>query len=144
MSEPSNLAGDTLNGPVNGARSGKGGTGFRPGSCATTSRSIHPGNVGELSGHAVELAGRRRLAGLEIDRVEHPAGCEPRGVVLALVDDVERNPTVELDAERTDRIQHTVIRRRLRYERAGRHVDVVKRGRARLRIGRIRVRACAP
>src|SRR5882762_10158428 len=40
--------------------------------------SVDPGDVGQLALDTFELAGRGRLAGLEVDRIERAAGHEPR------------------------------------------------------------------
>src|ERR1041385_8685800 len=52
---------------------------------------------------------------------------------------IKLNGAVELDAERTDRVEDAVVRRCLRDQRTGRCIDIVERSRARLRIGRVRV-----
>src|SRR3954470_3774751 len=94
--------------------------------CWDAGASIDPGDVGEFSLDAFELAGCGRLAGLQVDRIERAPGREPRGVVFALRHDVERHWTFDLHAEHADGVEHAVVRRRLAEQMAG-GIDIVKR-----------------
>src|SRR6516162_7593506 len=89
---------------------------------------VDPGDVAEVAAQALDLADHGGLAGLEIDRVERAAGDEPAVVlVFAGRDDVERDGAAHSHAERSHRIEHAVIGRGLRHQRAGRGIDIVKR-----------------
>src|ERR1043166_7729979 len=87
-----------------------------PGRPKTPKRSIDPGDVGKGARQALDLARHARLPGLQIDRVQRPAGYKPRAVVLIAVHDIEGHRSIERNPKRPDGVEDAVVRGRLGHE----------------------------